>query len=155
MTFKLTRTAFKDNERIPARYTGDGADVSPPLSWEKPPEKTASLALIVDDPDAPRGTWTHWVIYNLPATLRDLPEGVPADKVLPKLGGARQGPNDSGEIGYGGPAPPRGPVHHYRFNLYALDAALDLPASARKAEAEEAMRGHIVGQARLVGLYSR
>lgn len=153
-SFKLTSPAFQDKARIPTRYTADGADVSPPLSWEAPPS-TVSFALIVDDPDAPRGAFAHWVLYNLPATLTELPEDVPARETLPNLGGARQGVNDFGKIGYGGPAPPRGPAHRYRFALYALDAQLKAPARAGKAEVEKAMQGHLVGQARLTGVYGR
>jgi len=155
MAFKLSSPAFQENARIPARYTADGADVSPALSWEKPPQGTASLALIMDDPDAPRGTWVHWVLYDLPAARTDLPEGVAPQKTLPELGGARQGLNDFGKVGYGGPAPPHGPAHHYRFTLYALDAPLKLPERARKPDVEKAMQGHTLGQARLVGIYSR
>jgi Raf kinase inhibitor-like YbhB/YbcL family protein len=155
MTFKITSSAFQDNARIPTRYTGDGANVSPPLAWEKPPEGTASLALIMDDPDAPRGTFTHWVLYGLSAARTDLPEALPPRDTLPEVGGAKQGMNDAGKIGYFGPAPPRGPVHHYHFKLYALDAQLNLPPRARKADLEKAMQGHIKAEARLIGTYSR
>jgi len=155
MTFDITSAAFEDGGTIPSRHTADGADVSPPLSWQTPPEGTVSLALIVDDPDAPRGAWTHWVLYDLPAGQTSLPEGVPTDNALPELGGARQGVNDFRDIGYGGPSPPPGPVHHYRFTLYALDSELGLPPGASKAEVEKAMQGHVLGQARLVGTYGR
>lgn len=155
MSFKITSPAFQDKARIPTRYTGDGADVSPALSWEQPPEGTVSLALICDDPDAPRGTFTHWVLYDLPPTVTGLPETVPNKETLADLGAAKQGLNDGGKVGYMGPAPPRGPVHHYRFRLYALDAPVKLPARARKADLEKAMQGHIIGQAQLVGTYSR
>jgi len=155
MTFKMTSSAFQDNARIPTRYTGDGANVSLPLAWDKPPEGTGSLALIVDDPDAPRGTFTHWVLYGLSAARTDLPEALPTRDTLPEVGGAKQGTNDAGKIGYFGPAPPRGPVHHYHFRLYALDARLNLAARARKADVEKAMQGHIVAEARLIGTYSR
>jgi hypothetical protein len=155
MTFKLVSTAFQENARIPTRYTADGADVSPPLSWAKPPEKTASFALIMDDPDAPRGTFTHWVLYDLPPTAMALPEGVPKRKTLPTLGGAKQGENDFGQIGYGGPAPPRGPAHHYIFTLYALDAMLKLPEGARRDRVEKALQRHVLGRARLAGVYGR
>jgi Raf kinase inhibitor-like YbhB/YbcL family protein len=155
MTFRIASSAFQDNARIPTRYTGDGANVSPPLSWDKPPEGTASLALIMDDPDAPRGTFTHWVLYGLSPARTDLPEALPTRDTLPEVGGAKQGMNDAGKVGYFGPAPPRGPVHHYHFKLYALDAQLNLPARARKADVEKAMPGHILAEARLVGTYSR
>lgn len=155
MTFSLTSSAFKDGDRIPAKYTADGADVSPPLSWDKLPEGTVSLAVICDDPDAPAGTWTHWVLYDLPADRAELPEGVPSRETVPELGGAKHGLNDFGIAGYGGPSPPRGPAHHYHFRLYALDAKLDLPARARKGDVDKATQGHILGQAQLVGLYGR
>ena len=155
MSVKITSPAFQDKARIPTRYTGDGADVSPALSWDKPPEGTVSLALICDDPDAPRGTFTHWVLYDLPPTLTGLPEAVPNKETLAGLGGAKQGLNDGGRVGYMGPAPPRGPAHHYRFTLYALHAQVKAPPRARKADLEKAMQGHIMGQAQLVGTYSR
>jgi Raf kinase inhibitor-like YbhB/YbcL family protein len=155
MSFTITSSAFPDRAPIPKRYTGDGADVSPPLSWGKPPEGTVSLALIYDDPDAPRGTFTHWVLYGLPPTLTSLPEAVPSKETLADLGGAKQGLNDGGKVGYMGPAPPRGPVHHYRFTLYALDTQVKLAARARKAQLEKAMQGHVIGQSQLVGTYGR
>ena len=154
--FVITSSAFKDNERIPTRFTADGADVSPPLAWKGAPEGTVSFLLIVDDPDAPRGTWTHWILHNLPAHYDHLPQGVPPQETPADLGGARQDTNDFGKIGYGGPAPPRGPVHHYRFTLYALKRALELPRGARRAQVDAALKADVVlGQARLVGTYSR
>jgi len=155
MALRIASPAFENNARIPAPFTADGANVSPPLSWEKPPEGIVSFALIMDDPDAPRMTFTHWMIYNIAGKLAGLPEGVPAKETLPDLGGAKQGLNDFGKFGYGGPAPPRGPVHHYHFRLYALDANLSLGPRAGKVDLEQAMKGHILGQAELVGLYSR
>jgi hypothetical protein len=155
MALKILSSGFENNARMPARYSVDGANVSPPLSWQDPPGGVVSWVLIVDDPDAPRMTFTHWVIYNLPGKIDGLPEGVPAKETLPDLGGARQGINDFGKIGYGGPAPPRGPVHHYHFRLYALDANLTLGPRAGKADVERAMKGHILAQAELVGLYRR
>lgn len=155
MTFLMTSTAFKNNERMPAKYTGEGANVSPPLEWGDPPAGTQSFALIGDDPDAPRGTWDHWLIWNLPGTLRKLPEGIAKSQALPDLGGARQGNNSWPKIGYDGPMPPPGKVHHYNFVLYALDAPLDLKAGADKKALLAAMKGHIVGEAKLTGIYSR
>ena len=138
---------------IPARYTCDGEDVSPPLEWGDLPEGAASLALIVFDPDAPGGEFTHWLIYGIPAYVRSLPEGVPAEGVVPGLG--VQGRNDFGEIGYGGPCPPPGPAHRYVFRLLALDADLNLPPGVDRGGLEEALRGHVLGVGELVGLYSR
>ncbi len=149
----LTSSAFQEGESIPRQYTDDGANVSPPLAWSEPPTGTRSLALICDDPDAPRGTWVHWVLFNLPADLRELPENVPSDAVLENE--ARQGRNDFGKLGYGGPAPPRGKPHRYFFKLYALDVVLPLTAGASKAQLLEAMKGHILAEGQLMGKYQR
>jgi Raf kinase inhibitor-like YbhB/YbcL family protein len=153
MSIELTSTAFQAGATIPKPYTGDGEDRSPPLRWSEPPPGTRSLALICDDPDAPRGTWVHWVLFNLPAEARELEEGVPA--TLTFGNGAKQGKNDFGNIGYGGPAPPRGKPHRYFFKLYALDAAVDLPAGATKAQLVDAMKGHVLAEGQLVGNYGR
>jgi Raf kinase inhibitor-like YbhB/YbcL family protein len=150
---EIKSSVFKAQEKIPSKYTCDGADVSPPLSWADVPEKTQSLALISDDPDAPVGTWVHWVIYDLPADTRELPEGVAKKETLEN--GAKQGTNDFRRIGYGGPCPPHGPAHRYFFKLYALDTKLGLPPRATKKDVEKAMKGHILGQAELIGLYKR
>src|ERR1035438_2332182 len=150
-TMHLTNTSFKDGSQIPAKYTCSGAGISPQLAWTAPPAKTASLALIVTDPDAPRGTWVHWVLYNLLAGTRALPEGLPALDQLPD--GALQGRNDFGEIGYGGPCPPPGSPHHYVFTLYALDAKLNLPVGATRAQVEAGLQGHILDSGRLVGIF--
>ncbi|MHC4706923.1 MAG: YbhB/YbcL family Raf kinase inhibitor-like protein [Planctomycetota bacterium] len=152
MEIKITSPAFEEGGLIPARYTADGADISPPLQWEAVPEGTRSIALISDDPDAPVGTWVHWVLYNLPADTRDLTENVPPDKTLPN--GARQGTSDFGRIGYGGPAPPSG-THRYFFKIYALDVQIDLPPGARKPDLLKAMEGHILAQGQLMGRYKR
>jgi len=152
-TMNLTSTSFKDGSQIPAKFTCSGANISPQLAWSAPPAATASLALTVADPDAPRGTWVHWVLYNLPAGTRALPEGLPALGQLPD--GALQGRNDFGEIGYGGPCPPPGSPHHYVFTLYALDAKLNLPEGATRAQVEAAMQGHVLASGRLVGLFQR
>jgi len=155
MAWTLSSTAFKNGERIPRKYTGDGDDVSPPLSWTSPLAKTVELALICDDPDAPRGTFTHWVLYGLPASTTALPENVAKTETLPRLGAAKQGRNSAGNIGYLGPSPPPGPVHHYHFILYALDAKLDLKPGATAKDLRKVMGGHALGQTELVGLYSR
>lgn len=148
----LTSSAFVHGAMIPKQYTCDGQDVSPPLSWSDPPEKTRSFALIMDDPDAPMGTWVHWVIYNIPATARALPEGVSKDADLPD--GSRQGRNSWRRIGYGGPCPPSG-THRYFFKLYALDTVLALASGATKEELLKAMEKHILAQAELMGRYAR
>jgi Raf kinase inhibitor-like YbhB/YbcL family protein len=151
--FVLTSSAFQDGERIPDRYTCKGEDLSPPLSWRGAPEGTKSFALIVEDPDAPGGTFIHWVIYNLPAALTELSEGVPVSKRLED--GSLQGINDFRTIGYRGPCPPPGRPHRYFFILRALDRELALPAGATKAQLEKEMRGHVLGEAKLMGTYSR
>jgi Raf kinase inhibitor-like YbhB/YbcL family protein len=149
MTFTLTSTAFAEGQTIPARYTCDGADVSPLLRWDGAPA-AQSFALIADDPDAPGGTFTHWVLFDIPAAQRELPEG----QATGALGVA--GRNDFGKAGYGGPCPPRGAPHRYIFTLSALDVAtLNLPANASRSDVEAAMRGHILGQAQLMGRYGR
>ncbi len=156
MTFTLTSPAFASGDRIPKQYTGEGADASPPLEWTDPPEGAGSLALICDDPDAPVGTWDHWLIWNIPADRRNLPEGIPTTETVADLGGACQGNNSWPKIGYGGPMPPPGHgVHHYHFALYALDQTLELAPGADKQALLAAMEGHILAEAKLTGLYSR
>lgn len=149
---KITSPAFKEGGKIPKKYTADGPNVSPPLKWESVPEGTQYLALICDDPDAPVGVWVHWVLYNLPAEIKSLPENVPSKKTLEN--GAAQGTNDFRKIGYGGPAPPSG-THRYYFNLYALDTKLDLEPGAAKDDLLKAMKGHILAHGRLMGKYKR
>lgn len=153
MTLQLVSEVFKAGGDIPEAFTCDGQDVSPPLEWSHAPADTRTFALIVDDPDAPRGTWVHWLLYDLPATTRRLDEGVPGQREL--ASGARQGLNDFRKIGYGGPCPPPGPAHRYYFRLFALDAALGLKAGATKADLEHAMTGHVLGRAELMGRYGR
>lgn len=153
MSFHVSTTAFSAGEMIPKKFTCDGADPSPPLSWNDAPSSTQAFALIADDPDAPVGTWVHWVLYNLSANTKELPEGVEKQEQL--AGGALQGRNDFRKIGYNGPCPPPGKPHRYFFKLYALDAKLELKAGASKAELDGAMEGHIVGQAELIGRYGR
>ena len=153
MALELTSAAFQGGQPIPRQYTGDGRNLSPPLTWRDPPAGTRSLALICEDPDAPRGTFTHWVAFNLPAESRELGEGVPAEPTLPN--GTVQGTNDFGRAGYGGPKPPPGKPHRYVFQLYALDRPLDVPPGATKAQLLVAMKGHILGEAQLQGTYAR
>ena len=154
MAFTLTSAAFRDGAGIPVKYTCDGVDVSPPLSWSSAPAGTGSFALIVDDPDAPAGTWVHWVLYNLPADVSELPENIAKVESL-DLDGARQGRNDFRRPGYGGPCPPPGPAHRYFFKLYALAAPLTLKAGAQKRDVEAAMEGHVLATAQLMGTYGR
>ncbi|MGA3293792.1 MAG: YbhB/YbcL family Raf kinase inhibitor-like protein [Candidatus Acidiferrales bacterium] len=151
MAFHLTTTSFRSGGPIPKKFTCDGEDVSPALSWPDPPTETKSLAVIVDDPDAPTGTWVHWVLYDLPAGTHELPEGTPKDRSLP--GGAQQGRNDFGKIGYNGPCPPRGTVHRYFFKVYALNSKTGLDPGATKSQLERAMKGHILAQAELIGKF--
>lgn len=155
MAFILTSGAFTTGGVIPAKYSCDGADVSPPLAWSGMPPGTAAFALIADDPDAPAGTWVHWVLFNLPANVTALPEGVAKTDQLADFGGALQGKNDFRRVGYGGPCPPPGKTHRYFFRLYALDAALPLKAGATKQDVERAMRGHVLAETLLMGTYAR
>jgi Raf kinase inhibitor-like YbhB/YbcL family protein len=152
MMFELTSSSFTHEESIPSRFTCDGEDVSPALQWGDPPPGTQSFALIMDDPDAPAGTWVHWVLYGLPAQARALPEGVVPDTEL--ADSSRHGENSWGRSGYGGPCPPSG-THRYFFRLYALDTVLDLDSGASKEQLLQAMEGHIVAQTELMGTYSR
>ncbi|MEG3438731.1 YbhB/YbcL family Raf kinase inhibitor-like protein [Pannus brasiliensis CCIBt3594] len=149
---KLESSAFVTNGAIPSRYTCDGQDLSPPLAWDEPPAGTRSFALICDDPDAPGKTWVHWVVYNLPPATRSLPEKVSPNATV--AGGGLQGKNDFGKSGYGGPCPPSG-THRYFFKLYALDRVLELSAGATKARVEEAIKGHVLAEVHLIGLYHR
>ena len=149
----LSSDAFASGEKIPVKHTCRGADVSPPLEWSEAPAGTQSFALIVDDPDAPAGTWVHWVLYDLPAETRALGEGIEKQKELPN--GARQGRNDFGKIGYGGPCPPPGKPHRYFFKLYALDEKLALIPGATKDNVAKAMQGHILAQGELLGRFGR
>ncbi|MEP0870945.1 YbhB/YbcL family Raf kinase inhibitor-like protein [Trichocoleus desertorum AS-A10] len=149
---KLESSAFEADSLIPSQYTCDGANISPPLSWDAPPAETESLALIVDDPDAPVGIFVHWVVYDLPPETLHLPEGIAPQATL--LKGGTHGKNDFGNLGYGGPCPPNG-THHYVFKLYALDRALSLQSGATKAQLEAAMNGHILAAAELVARYAK
>jgi Raf kinase inhibitor-like YbhB/YbcL family protein len=153
----LTSAAFKVNEKIPKLHTCDGEDVSPALSWTGVPEKAKSLALIVDDPDAPAGTWVHWVVYDIPAAKSSLPQGLPKSETLPD--GAKQGASwgveSFGRVGWSGPCPPKGKPHRYVFVLYALSEPTGLEPKATKAELLKAMSGKVLKKAELVGLYGR
>jgi Raf kinase inhibitor-like YbhB/YbcL family protein len=157
MAIKIQSSAFRANAAIPKKHTGEGADVSPQLAWDGVPPAAKELALICDDPDAPRAEpWVHWVLYKLPASTKELPEGVPAKESLAAPAGALNGQNDFGKIGYGGPMPPKGHgTHHYHFRLYALDAALALKPGATKQQLLMAMKGHILAEGELVGTYER
>ena len=151
MALQLTTTAFSAGGTIPKKFTCDGPDASPQLAWSAPPASTQSFALIADDPDAPAGTWVHWVLYDLPGTARELAEGVPKQEELST--GGRQGKNDFGKIGYGGPCPPPGKPHRYFFKLYALDTRLNLKGGVTKADVEQAMKGHVLAKAEMMGRY--
>ncbi|HEY7220969.1 MAG TPA: YbhB/YbcL family Raf kinase inhibitor-like protein [Candidatus Binatia bacterium] len=151
--FALTTTAFQAGQEIPRKYTCDGEDVSPPLRWRNAPPGATAFALIVDDPDAPGGTWVHWVIYDLPASATGLPETAPNTETLES--GAKQGLNDFRKVGYGGPCPPPGPAHRYFFRLYALDAPTGLKPRAMKQRLLDAVKGHVLGEAELIGRYKR
>ncbi len=149
--FTLTSPVFAPGEPIPRRYSCAGEDVSPPLEWTEPPPSTQSFVLIMDDPDAPGGTWDHWLLFDLPVSLRGLPEGVPPDAEL--SGGGRHGQNSWQRLGYGGPCPPSG-THRYFFRLYALDTTLGLSSGVTKGDLLTAMEDHILAQAELMGTYT-
>ncbi len=152
MDIKIKSPAFVPGGKIPGKYTCDGMDISPPLAWTSGPEGTKTFALICDDPDAPMGTWVHWVLFNLPADIIELRENVPPERELES--GAKQGMNDFRKIGYGGPCPPGG-THRYYFKLYALDSEINLEAGATKSELLKAMEGHILAEGQLMGRYER
>ena len=152
-TLKITSSAFEPNGVIPEKYSCEGEDISPPLRWSDPPPGTKGFALVSDDPDAPGGTWVHWVMYDLPADARELGEGFPKNETLPD--GTKQGMTDFRRVGYGGPCPPPGSFHRYFFKLYALDTALNLPPRQTKQQLLKAMEGHILSQGELIGRYRR
>ncbi len=155
-TGKITikSSAFNDGETIPVKYTCEGEDISVPLEWSNIPEGVKSLALVCDDPDAPMGTWVHWVVINIPPEISELSEGIVFDKDS-LLAGTIECHNSFDRVQYGGPCPPKGPVHRYFFKLYALDRMLELDTKADKADAEKAMEGHILAQAALMGRFGR
>ncbi len=152
MDIKIKSPAFVPGGKIPGKYTCDGMDISPPLAWTSGPEGTKTFALICDDPDAPMGTWVHWVLFNLPADIIELRENVPPERELES--GAKQGMNDFRKIGYGGPCPPGG-THRYYFKLYALDTEINLEAGATKSELLKAVEGHILAEGQLMGKCER
>jgi len=153
MSLVLDSKAFPKGGDIPSKYTCSGDDISPALSWSGAPQDTKSFALIVEDPDAPSGTFTHWIVYDLPAGTHELPENV--SKTDDLSGGGRQGRNDFRRLGYGGPCPPPGKPHRYFFKVYALNSTLGLPAGASKPDVEAAMRGHVIAQAELMRKFGR
>lgn len=153
MVFTIGSPAFKNGDTIPTKFTGDGENVSPALTWTDPPQGTKSFVMICDDPDAPMGTWTHWVIYNIPGGQSGLPEGVPPTKVL--QGGSNQGLNSWGSVGYGGPSPPPGTPHRYFFRLYAMNCTIDITPGSDKRTLLRAIEGRIIGQAVFQGTYGR
>jgi len=153
----LTSEAFKAHETVPRKYTGDGQDISPPLSWSDLPPGTKELALIVDDPDAPTAKpWVHWVLYAIPPDRTHLPEGIAHASHVAEPVGLLQGKNSWGNVGYGGPAPPKNHgLHHYYFKLYALDLALNVDAGATKETVMDAIAGHVLAHGELMGTYQR
>jgi hypothetical protein len=153
MALKISTPAWKPGEKIPRKYTCDDEDLSPPLVFDGAPSGTRVFAMVCDDPDAPVGLWVHWVIYNIPGTAAGLKEGIPTD---PKLGdGSLQGTNSWDRVGYGGPCPPPGKPHRYFFKLYALDAPLSASPGLTAKLLEDAVRGHVVGKAEMIGIYGR
>lgn len=153
MSIKITSTAFNYGSDIPSEFTCDGSNISPPLSWSDVPSDAKSLALLVSDPDAPSGTFTHWLLFNLPTGIGGLSENLPPSERLEN--GALQGKNGFGKFGYGGPCPPAGNAHRYFFRFYALDTKLDLGSGITLQEINNAMKGHILEEAELMGTYSR
>jgi len=153
MGFQVSTTSFLVGRTIPKKFTCDGEDVSPQLSWFGAPRGTKSFVLIVDDPDAPAGTWTHWLVWNIPGTANHLNEGVPKTKEMD--GRARQGQNDFHKLGYDGPCPPPGKPHRYLFRLFALDASLDLKSGANRSQLDAARKGRVLAETEIMGLYGR
>ncbi len=153
--FEITSPAFSDGGPIPRAHTCDGADLSPPLTWRDAPKGTSAFALVVDDPDAPAGTWVHWVVYGLDASTTNLPAGIPTTPELEQPIGATQGTNDFRRSGYGGPCPPRGRPHRYVFTLYALDTRIALPPGATKNVLLRAIKEHVLEEAKMIGTYGR
>jgi hypothetical protein len=153
MAFQLESSAFENGKTIPRKYTCDGEDVSPPLTWKGAPEGTKSFALICDDPDAPLMTWTHWVVYGIPANVDKLQEGLPKAEVV--AGDIKQGSNSGRRVGYAGPCPPGGKAHRYYFRIYALDSDTDIGPGESKKHLERAMIGHVLDEAETMGLYAR
>lgn len=153
MSLSLDSSSFSSGGDIPKQFTCDGPDRSPQLSWTDPPPQTKSFALLVDDPDAPAGNWNHWAIWDIPANIHSLPEGIKKDRRL--ADGSEQGMNDFHKAGYNGPCPPAGKPHRYHFKLFALDTKMTLNSEAGKPEMEKAMKGHILAQSELIGSYKK
>lgn len=153
MALELKSSAFENGDYIPEKFTGEGPDVSPALTWSNAPEGTKGFALICDDPDAPVGTWVHWVIYDIPSEIFSLDEGIPRSTTFSN--GIKQGVNDFRNVGYGGPMPPPGKAHRYFFKIYALDEKLDLEPKLTKKGLLETIEGHVLETAELIGLYKR
>ena len=153
MAFEIKSDAFHSGREIPVRHTCDGEDLSPPLHWQDLPPNTKSVALISDDPDAPLGTWVHWVLYDIPTSVNQLEEGIPDLETL--ASGAKHGMTDFRRPGYGGPCPPPGKPHRYYFKLYALDSFLNLPPKQTKEKLLMAMKEHVLAEAQLMGTYQR
>jgi Raf kinase inhibitor-like YbhB/YbcL family protein len=149
----ISTPAFSEGQKIPQQFTGDGQNISPSLSWTGAPANTKTFALIVDDPDAPMGTWVHWVAYDIPASVHGLTEGEPTSAQIRE--GGTQGKSSFGTVGYGGPAPPPGKPHRYFFKLYALDSLLGLKPGASKEDLQQAMKGHVLAEAQTMGMYGR
>ena len=149
MSMSLTSTAFENGGAIPAKYSKEGGNISPPLSWSGVPDGARQLALIMDDPDAPSGIFVHWLLYNVPPGAGKIAEGFSTQALM---NGARQGRNGFGEVGYGGPRPPSG-THRYYLHLYAVDTDIELPSGATRAELDRALRGHVLQEAQLMGRY--
>ncbi len=153
VSFAIQTNAFSAGGMIPKKFTCDGSDVSPELTWSGAPAGTQAFALIVDDPDAPMGTWTHWITWDIPASVTKFAEGTPKNETL--ADGTRQGKNDFKRVGYNGPCPPPGKPHRYFFKLYALGAKIDVKAGASRSELESAMKGKVLEQAEVMGKYGR
>jgi Raf kinase inhibitor-like YbhB/YbcL family protein len=153
MVFEITSAAFHQGKAIPKKFTCDGSDVSPQLTWTDPPSGTKAFVLIADDPDAPMGTWVHWVLYDLPSEARQLSEAIPKQETLSD--GTKQGINDFRTIGYGGPCPPSGKHHRYFFKLYAVDKKIGLGPRATKRQVLDAIQGHTLAETQLMGTYKR
>ena len=151
-TLEVTSNAIKPEEMIPQKYTCDGENVSPSLSWANVPSGTKELVLICDDPDAPMGTWVHWVVYGMPPNMTSLPENIAKTDTV---SGFKQGKNSFGKVGYGGPCPPNGPAHRYFFKLYAIDKTMEIKPEATKDEIMKAIAGHVLAQGELMGRYGR
>jgi Raf kinase inhibitor-like YbhB/YbcL family protein len=150
---KLTSSAFTEGSVIPRQYTCDGANISPQLLWDSVPDGTQTLILIAEDPDAPNGTWTHWIVFGIPASIRELPENMPPQRTL--TGGIQQGINDFKKLGYGGPCPPAGQQHRYYFKLYALDMVMLFEEPPTRRQLLSGIEGHILAEGKLMGKYQR